>query len=31
MLFFPKLLLDLEFYVEMYLEFKNLKNQFTNR
>ena len=25
MLYFPKLLLNLEFYVEMYLEFKNTK------
>ena len=25
MLWFPKLLLNLEFYVEMYLEFKNKK------
>ena len=29
MLYFPKLLLNLDFYVEMYLEFKNLKKYFT--
>ena len=29
MLYFRKLLLNLEFEVEMYLEFKNKKNQFT--